>query len=396
MKRLLYAVAVVLLAFVTVWLASEDPGYVLIARSPWSLEMSLTVFTVIVILSVAATYLIGRLIARTINIPTDVSGWRRQRFAKKARTALTSGLSRLAACDWQEAETQLLAGLRFSDAPMINYIGAAIASQGQGDIRKRDNYLAEAGKIAPEENLATGMAQAFLQHLANQQEQALATLTGIRNTAPGNKAALKLLKDTYVALRDWTGIMNLLPDLKKQNVLQEDELRHLEIETYKALLTLSLPSGALDVLQSAWKNVPAELQANPVLLALYSGKLIQQGEHDTAEKLLRKAIEKEWNPELVRLYGCTVSQKIGQQLEVARSWYVSRPRDVDLLRTLGQLALENGDTQAAKDYLKSALELRPDADTWFHLGRSYERGGNTSEAMDAYRRGLALGQPLLR
>ena len=390
MKRLAFVVAVLFLAFVIVWLASVDPGYVLIARKPWSVEMSLTVFTVIAIISIGAFYFIIRLLTRARGIPADVAGWRQRRHAKQARLALNQGLGLLAACDWPQAEAQLLAGLRFSEAPVINYIGAAIAAQGQGDIRKRDNYLAEAGKIAPEYGIATGMSQAYLQHLANQQEQALATLTGLRNRAPENTAAMKLLKDTYLALHDWTGIMNLLPDLKRYDALDKNEITQLEIETYTALLTLSLPSGSLEVLQQAWRNIPDQLKGHPKLLALYVGKLIEQGEHDDAEKLLRKSIEKEWNPALVRLYGSAVSQQIGRQLENARSWLVARPKDPDLLLTLGKLALENGDADSAQDYLKSSLDIRPDAETWYQLGRSYERENKNSEAMDAYRRGLTM------
>jgi len=390
MKRLAFVIAVLLLAFVIVWLASEDPGYVLIARRPWSIEMSLTVFTVIAIISIGAFYFIIRLVTRARGIPGDVAGWRQRRYAKQARLALNEGLGLLAACDWPQAEAQLLAGLRFSEAPVINYVGAAIAAQGQGDIRKRDNYLAEAGKIAPEESVATGMSQAYLQHLANQQEQALATLTGLRNRAPENTAAMKLLKDTYLALHDWTGIMNLLPDLKKYDALDKDEITRLEIETYTALLTLSLPSGSLEVLQQAWKNIPENLRGHPRLLALYAGKLIEQGEHDLAEKLLRKSIEKEWNPELARLYGSAVSQHIGKQLENARSWLVSRPKDPDLLLALGMLALANGDTDSAQDYLKTSLDIRADTEAWYQLGRCYERDNRTSEAMDAYRHGLAM------
>jgi len=390
MKRLAFVIAVLLLAFVIVWLASEDPGYVLIARRPWSIEMSLTVFTVIAIISIGAFYFIIRLVTRARGIPGDVAGWRQRRYAKQARLALNEGLGLLAACDWPQAEAQLLAGLRFSEAPVINYVGAAIAAQGQGDIRKRDNYLAEAGKIAPEESVATGMSQAYLQHLANQQEQALATLTGLRNRAPENTAAMKLLKDTYLALHDWTGIMNLLPDLKKYDALDKDEITRLEIETYTALLTLSLPSGSLEVLQQAWKNIPENLRGHPRLLALYAGKLIEQGEHDLAEKLLRKSIEKEWNPELARLYGSAVSQHIGKQLENARSWLVSRPKDPDLLLALGMLALANGDTDSAQDYLKTSLDIRANTEAWYQLGRCYERDNRTSEAMDAYRHGLAM------
>ena len=147
MKRLALAVSVLLLAFVLVWLAAKDPGYVLIARSPWSFETSLVVFCILLVSGIAASYIGLRLLTRTLRIPTDVADWRKRRNSRQARTALTEGLYRLAACEWEQAEGQLLAGLRFSDAPMLNYLGAAIAAQGRGDLRKRDDYLAEAGRI---------------------------------------------------------------------------------------------------------------------------------------------------------------------------------------------------------------------------------------------------------
>lgn len=390
MKRLVLAVSVLLLAFGLVWLAARDPGYVLIARAPWSFETSLVVFGIILAGILAASYFLVRLITRTLKIPTDVADWRSRRNSRAARNALNDGLFLLASCEWEKAESQLLSGQRFSDAPMLNYLGAAVAAQGRGDLRKRDDYLAEAGRVAPEDNLATGMTQAFLQHLANQQEQALATLTGLRNDAPDNVAALKLLKDTYLELNDWTGIMNLLPELGKKDVLPGEEYASLEIDTYKALLTLSLPSGSLEVLQTAWNKVPKHLQQHPQLIAIYARKLIEQDEHDTAEKLLRKAIESEWNSQLARLYGDAASQHIGRQLETARSWYVARPKDPDLLIGLARLALENGETEAAREYLQTSIGIRPDPLAWYHLGRCYEREGNAEEAMSAYRRGVLL------
>ena len=59
------------------------------------------------------------------------------------------------------------------------------------------------------------------------------------------------------------------------------------------------------------------------------------------------------------------------------------------LLTLGKLSLENGDTDSAQDYLKTSLDIRADSETWYQLGRCYERDNKTTDAMDAYRRGLA-------
>ncbi len=392
MRLVIYILAILLVAVTVTVLAIKDPGYVLLVRPPWSVELPLTLFVVFLFAAFIATYIAGRVLAHTLRLPRGVNLWREKRLGAKSRTAMVQGLTHLAAGEWRKAEDQLLAGLKFSEAPFINYLALALACQGQGNKTKRDDYLVQAHKASPEDSLAIGMTQGLLQYLAHQKEQALATLTELRNQAPDHKYVLKILMDTYLDLKDWTGLAMLLPDLRRYKALDEDQLQEIELQVHRELLTLSLPSGSLDVLRQAWKAMPKHLHQNPELVEIYAGKLIEQGENDEAESLLRAAIGREWDEALVGLYGHAHAIQIGRQLETAKSWRTTHTDSPALFLALGCLAFENGTTDQAVEYLQRSIELSPSRAAYRELGRAYEHLGKSEEAMTSYRKGMEIEQ----
>lgn len=388
MRLVLYVFAVLFIAVWITLLAMKDPGYVLLVRPPWSMELPLTLFVIFLVIGFIAFYISGRLLTHSLRLPRGISLWHKNREGRKARTAMTTGLTYLAAGDWKKAETELTSSLNHSEAPLINYLALALACQGYGDKAKRDDYLAQAHKASPEDSLAIGVTQGLLQYMARQKEQALATLTELHNQAPTHRYVLKLLMETYQDLRDWTGLANLLPELRRQKVLKKTDLEKMELNVHRELLTLSLPSGSPEVLRQAWQAMPKYLHKAPDLIAIYTGKLIDQGENDEAEALLRETLAREWNETLVSLYGRVHSSRNTHQFELAKSWQSTHVDSPGLQLTLGRLALENGATEEAIEYLQHAIKLAPNADAFHELGRAYERLGNTEKAITSYRQGL--------
>jgi HemY protein len=387
-RLVIYILAVLFVAVIVTMFAIADPGYVLMVRPPWSIELPLTLFSVFLFAAFIGLYIAGRVLGQALRLPGGLSIWRERRLGRRARTAMAQGLTFLAAGQWNEAESELLDGLQFSEAPMINYLALALAAQGQGNKSKRDDYLLKANEETTGDSLAVGMTQGLLQFMARQKEQALATLTELHNQQPGHKYVLKLLMDTYLDLKDWTGLANLLPDLHKHRVLDEDELRNIELTIHRELLKLSLPSGSLDVLSQAWKAMPKYLHQNSELVAIYGGKLIEQGEGDEAEALLRAALDRQWDETLVILYGRAHATQIVRQFERARSWQTTHADSPALYLTLGRLALETGASEEAIEYLQRSLDLLPSRSAYRELGRAYELTGNAEAAMTSFRRGL--------
>lgn len=392
MRLVIYILAVLFVAVAITMFAIDDPGYVLIVRPPWSVELPLTLFSVFAFVAFIGLYIAGRGLGQALLLPRGLSLWRERRLGRKARTAMAQGLTFLAAGQWEQAERELLGGLPFSDAPMINYLALALAAQGQGNTSRRDDYLLQANEDAGEEKFAVNMTQGLLQYMSRQKEQALATLTELHNQQPDHKYVLKLLMETYLDMKDWTGLANLLPELKKHKVLEDEERKATELTVHRELLKLSLPTGSLDVLRQAWKAMPKHLHQNPDLVAIYGGKLIEQGEGDEAESLLRAALERQWDETLVAYYGRAHADQIVRQLERAKNWQTTHADSPALYQTLGCLALETGAPEEAIEYLQRSLDLSPSPAAYRELGRAYELTGNAEAAVTSFKRGLETEQ----
>ncbi|MFL6622776.1 MAG: heme biosynthesis HemY N-terminal domain-containing protein [Sulfurifustis sp.] len=386
MRFVLVVIGVLFAAIFLTLAALKDPGYVLIARMPWSIEMSIPVFVIATLLGVIAFLLAAYLIVRLLRIPRDVTRWRLKRNHQRSREALVDGLVKLAEANWVEAEASLLAGMRDAETPVLGYLAAACVSQGQGNLEKRDEYLAAAHRAAPDHHLAIGMTQASLQYLAHQSEQALATLSELRRVAPKHKNVLRLLAQLYLELRDWTNLVELIPQLRLQQAMTVREIDALELRAHRELLVLTLPTGSLEPLQKAWNAVPKHLRNHPAFIAIYARHLIEQKQITTAERLLRESLEKEWDDALVDLYGRTGGEGAAEQLETAESWLGLHPANPTLLLALGRLAMRAKLDQKAIGYLERCVNLHGPIEAYAELGGLLERLGETERALACYRR----------
>lgn len=390
MKTLIFIIILLFTAALVTFYAMDNPGYVLISRAPWSIEMTLTMFIPLMVISFFLFYLLLFMIVRLWRIPRDVGRWRSKKQGREAHTSLIQGLTNLAEGSWVEAETQLLAGMRHGDTPLLNYLGAALACEGQGNSEKRDEYLALAHKNAPQHDLAIGMTQAYLQHQARQMEQSLATLNELRTEAPKHKQVHKLLAQVHLELRDWTGLISLIPDLRQSYAMSTKEIDELELQAHRELLKLSLPSGRPGVLEKAWNAVPKSLRRHPSMTVIYARQLIQQNEMTQAESVVRTAIEDSWDPALVELYGQTQGANSADQLETAEGWLTSHRDDPMLLLTLARLAARNNQDSKARGYYETCLSLQGPVDAYREFGNLLEKLGEKDKALNAYRRGLEM------
>lgn len=357
--------------------------------------MPLTLFVLMLAGGVALFYGLGHFVFRLWNMPRDVARWRLLRHSRRAQEGLREGLLYLMEGSWIKAEKRLVSDLRYSEAPLINYLAAACAAQGQGNYEKRDEYMSLCHQSAPEQPVAIGMTQAYLHYEAHQYEQALAILAQLRVREPTRPQILKLLAQVYRDLKDWTSLAGMLPDLRRYKALEPAEMETLEIDTHRELLILSLPLGAKDVLETAWQFVPKPLRSHPALTDVYARHLVNQGEMDKAETLLSGAIRKNWHDSLVRLYGSVRSSDPTRQLMSAEAWVPEHPDSATLYLTLGRLALANQGKAKAREYLERSITIGPLAEAYAELGLLLEQLGQADEARACYRLGLqtVLGGP---
>ena len=389
--RLLFTAIIVLVVTVIIAVAArDDPGYLVINYRDWVVETSVILAVLVVAAAFVAIYLMLRLFINTRLVPQRLQRWQQQRRNERASVSLTNGLLELAKGDWARAEKALTRSVGHSQTPLLNYLAAARAAQKQGNEERRDHYLQQAHKVMPGAELAIGLTQAELQLKQGQVEQALATLTHLRQQAPKHATVLKLLLRLYVELHDWEHVLELLPIIVKRKIIERDKAEELEIMAQSALLNSAAVDSQVRTLHEAWQRTSKAMQHNPTVLQAYAQGLIRHGQGTEVEDLLNHALNRNWDDRLVRLYGQLQGADIGRQIRYAEGWLNHHRHDAVLLLTLGRLCLHNRLWAQARQYLEASLALDMQAETCTELAQLMEEQGDSAQALNYYRQAMQL------
>lgn len=389
MTALLIVLVTLALAVTAALFFMEDPGYVLITVKPWSVEISLALLIVLLALGFLVLYFAIRTLVRLWNSPRDVRDLRRRHREDKAHQLRSRGMLELIEGDWSRAEKHLLSYLPYAENQVLNLIGAAHAAHSQGNLEARDNYLHKARETDNSHTLEIDLTQALLQYRAGQYEQALETLVPLIKRKPRNAKILGLAVKTCEEVRDWHRLMEWLPAARKQQALPDEELDRLQKLAAVNLLERAEPGR----LEQEWKRLPRSGHSDVDLLAAYAKRQIQAGRMDETEVLLRKAINRSWEPEWVRLYGRIVSSDLSAQLKNAERWAASYPDDPDLMLALARICLNHELWGKARSYLEACIGADGPAEAYHELGRLLEQLDDPDKALAYYRDGLKKAAP---
>jgi HemY protein len=372
-------------------LALEDPGYILISRPPFEIEVSLSLFVLLCLLLFTGAYFAIRFLLRTWRAPRDLARWRAGRRVAQARRATLSGYAGLIEGNWEAAQAELLRFIDHNETPLLSYLGAAYAAQRRGDLETRDEFLRRADTIDPEHQIAVTLTRARLQYQAGQLDEARRSLEPLALAGPRNRQAQRILAEILRQREDWQSLARLLPLTRRGGALSDAERDSLEQEA----LARSLPNAAEggQALTESWNRIPKRWRRDPAVIAAYASHLIEGGLMNEAEAILRDAVRRQWDGRLVRLYGDVKSDRIEDQIAQAERWQDQRPGDVDALLTLGRLLRRNGDRQRAREYLVEAVESGGDRRAYMILGRLLEELGEKDNAVACYREGLSRQSP---
>lgn len=361
---LLVATVAVVLGGVVGTLVVRDPGYVLVVYDQMAVETSLWLGLGLLAGACLVVFVIVYMLVKISASGRHLGAWRRERRSQGARRQTVRGLMLMAEGEWAEARRLLTATAPDAQSPLINYLNAARAAHEMGDGDGRDDLLRRAHESTPAARLAVGLTQAELQKSAGQWEQCLATVLQLRSHHPRHPQVLSMLAECYEHLADWRALVALLPELKKAGLVQGEELTQLQVRAWShQLAAADAPPAA------TWKLIPRELRREPALVASYARQLAETGDVGEAESAIRTALDRDWQAELVELYGRVVSGDVERQLVVAEGWLKERPNDAGLLLTLGRICLMNHLWAQAREYLEASLRLRRSPDVYGELGR---------------------------
>jgi HemY protein len=386
MMRLILICLLVLLSLYLGLQLQQEPGYVFISLHHWTVETTLW-FSCFAVLILFFLFDVGlRLLLGLIHFPRRLNQQLKKRRIQKAQAKTRQGLIEFSEGYWQQAKTNLIHALPDSDTPLLNYLTAARAAQEMGDSQLRDNYLRQAQEAVPQAKIAVELTQAQLQLANHQWEQALATLRHLQDLAPHHPYVLKLLMHLYEEVKDWSQLIQLLPSLKSKRLLSSHEFQRVEKQAYLQSLHDLIKYNQNDTaISKFFTELPKHLRLDAQLVAAYSRYLIQQNQQLEAETLLRRALSKQFNDELIDLYG-QLSHK-NEQLAFAESLLKEHANSAALCLGLARLCKAQQLWGKAKVYCEKSLAISPSVAAYVVLGELLEQQNDLKAACIAYRHG---------
>ncbi|MCQ4348788.1 heme biosynthesis protein HemY [Pseudomonas stutzeri] len=378
-------------------LIAEEAGYVLIAWKGFRYESSLWVFLAVGALFWALMVGVRLLLGLLGASGRLVNPWSGRNRARRVQQAAQRGLLELAAGRWSHALRLLRRAAVHGSQPLVAYLAAARAASELGEHASADQLLEEARQREPKAILAVDLVQAQLLVARGDEVRAAKLLQAVRDKHPRHPHALRLLAQLLPRLGEWAAFCELLPELRRQQLLGSDELDSLEQRARRDQLerATSDDKAPLDALRQAWQQLPQAQRQKPALLACYVELLQRLGAGGEAEELLRAALKHDYDARLAYLYGLVQGRDPARQLASAEAWAKARPDDADLLLSLGRLAQRNQLWGKARDYLEHSLRLERRVETYAELARLLARLGEVERSNRVLQEGFGLlgGEP---
>jgi HemY protein len=410
MKYLLWILGL-FAAAVAITRAAQNPAYVLLVYPPYRIELSFTLFVVLLALTFVSGYGLVRLVIAALQMPAYVREFRLERAQVKVRALLDKELGAFFEGRYAAAEKAAARAMELGDTSALHPIIAARSAHELREYKKRDAYLAAAeGRTIAGSTMRLMTTSKFLLDQRNPRG-ALDALKKLRDSGvKGHLGAMSLELKAHQQAGNWDEVLKVLDKLEKRASIDATLAAQLR---QQAWLEKIRQQENLASLIACLKNIPADFKRRSKIAATAARALIQHG-GDTlaqppqggrrsvpdgsavtlAQQLLTDSLNAQWDSELVALYGDCQSNDVVAQIEQAEKWLIQHKQDAGLLLALGKLCLHQKLWGKAQSYLDASNSIAPSHAAYTALGRLAERLGQSDEAFKYYQQAMGLAAGL--
>jgi HemY protein len=383
MRVLVWLLAAFALAAALSVVMRGSGGYATFVLFPWRVEVSLNLLAIVLLLGFVAAYLGVRFVAHALRLPAYVRAFRRRRREERGRSALFGAIQALFEGRFGRADKLAAQAHELRCVPPLPELIGARAAQRMRDFDRRDEWLGRARKAEADWRLARLVTEAELMLEERRFDEARSALRELHAGGPRHIATLTLLLRAEQGLGNWDEVIRLARLLEKRKALPPEAVAIIRINARVAML--SRRTHDVTSLGAYWRAMPDEERAQPKVAAAAVRAFIDLGDCRLAHGIVEEALERDWQGELVLLYGECQDIDAIARIERAERWLVEHPRDAELLLTLGRLCTQTQLWGKATSYLEASLAMRETRAAHIALARVHDEMGRAEAANRHYR-----------
>ncbi|MDV7106065.1 heme biosynthesis HemY N-terminal domain-containing protein [Vibrio sp. TH_r3] len=368
---------------------SGQQGYVLISIADTTVEMSVTTMVIFIVALLALLFGLEYLIKKTMSMSSTTWNWFSVRKLKRARRNTNEGIIRLLEGDWQTAEKKVTRWANHHDMPLLCYLIASEAAQEMGDNNKREKYLQLAEK-QDNSRLAVQLTKARQQVREQNFDQSLEILTGLQVDHSSNPLVLNLLKITYINLKLWQPLQDILPKLLKCNLIDAEEQYKLSQQAYCGMLEEVAQSEGSKGAVSLWNSLPRKVKRSAEVVACLARQLIARQADSEAYTLVLESLKKHHDDALIELIPEMNLSDNYPAIVMLQGMIKKNEQDAAAHSALGKLFSRNEKWTEAQGHLEKALSIRENVSDYANLAIVLEKQDLTHAANDVSRQALTL------
>lgn len=386
MKLLVWLLLVAGAAVAVPLLIGQGNGYVLLVQPPYRIELSTSLFLLLVVLAFFVVHSLLRLTSYTLQLPDKVRMFKRERRAREAASALMESLIALAEGRYGKAEKAAAQALELGVDPRVGTLVAARASHKLKNFERRDYYLAEAERLAPDAEAARLLCQAELLLDQRRFADALDVVTQLEKNDARHLPALQLELKARRQIGDWDNVLALIAQLEKRGGVEPVIAQQWKLQAHQELLNRKASDPVM--LLAYWEKLPQADQLDSRIALIAARHFNHVGDGATAARIVEMSLTKQWDGVLVEYYGECAAKEPLKQLEQAEFWLKEHHNDAGLLLSLGKLCMRTELWGKAQSYLEASLSVHENSAAHLALAQIMEKLGRKDEANRHYRLSL--------
>ena len=291
--------------------------------------------------------------------------------------------------EFTKAEKKIKSAVSDADGSVLPYLIAAEASVKNENTESYKDWLEQARQKFPEIETYIHLHAAKLMIEAKNYDAALQVINTALIDEPNNPVLLKLLSQVFYETSDWQSLTQKARTILSQTG-KDPKLERFFAEAFTH--QSRYVSGNTEKLKNLWRQLPSVIENEPSVLAARLESIMADGQHESAEKELRKAIPKSWNHELIKLYAKLDAPDLATLSKRVDRWLVDRPRDANLWLAASQLAKRDELWTQAKQFLERSIDNKETALAYNELGLILLALGQEDEAIKTFNKALDLNK----